>query len=172
MVDGLTCSFEPLTMGAATERDAAAANVTRQNRTRSAVRSHDRAAAAMKSGRLGEEIVPVSVPRRRGDPILVFEDEGVRPGTKHEQLASLRSAFAEGGAITAGNASQISDGAAALVVASPAAAATWGSARWQKSSPTARWPVPARRCSRSRQGLLPPPSNGLGSASVTSRWSK
>ena len=81
VVDGLTCSFEPLTMGAATERDAAAANVSRQEQDAVAVRSHDRAAAAIKSGRLGEEIVPVSVPRRRGDPLLVFEDEGVRPGT-------------------------------------------------------------------------------------------
>jgi acetyl-CoA C-acetyltransferase len=126
VVDGLTCSFEPLTMGAATERDAAAANVSRQEQDAVAVRSHDRAAAAIKSGRLGEEIVPVSVPRRRGDPLLVFEDEGVRPGTTHEQLARLRSAFAEGGAITAGNASQISDGAAALVIASPAAAANLG----------------------------------------------
>jgi len=126
VVDGLSCSFEPMTMGAATERDAAAAHVSREEQDAIAVRSHERAAAAIKSGRLAEEIVPVSVPRRRGDPFVVSEDEGVRPGTNHEQLAGLRSAFAEGGAITAGNASQISDGAAALVVASPVAAATLG----------------------------------------------
>jgi acetyl-CoA C-acetyltransferase len=66
------------------------------------------------------------VPKRRGDPVLVLEDEGIRPGTTNEQLAGLPSAFGKGGAITAGNASQISDGAAALVVASPVAAARLG----------------------------------------------
>jgi acetyl-CoA C-acetyltransferase len=126
LADGLTCAFEPLSMGAATERDAAAAGISRRDQDAVAARSHDRAAAAAKSGRLSEEIVPVSVARRRGDPVLVFDDEGIRPGTTEEQLAGLRSAFGEGGAITAGNASQISDGAAALVVASPAAAARLG----------------------------------------------
>lgn len=81
---------------------------------------------ATKAGRLAEEIVPVSVPRRRGDPIVVLEDEGIRTGTTPEQLAGLRPAFSDGGAITAGNASQMSDGAAALVVASRAAAAGLG----------------------------------------------
>jgi acetyl-CoA C-acetyltransferase len=113
-------------MGSATERDAAAAGITREAQDAFAARSHDRAATATKAGRLAEEIVPVNVVKRRGDPIAVLEDEGIRPGTTPEQLARLRPAFSEGGAITAGNASQISDGAAALVVASPAAAATLG----------------------------------------------
>jgi acetyl-CoA C-acetyltransferase len=126
VADGLSCAFDQLTMGSATDRDAAAARITRQEQDAVAVRSHDRAAAAAKAGRLSEEIVPVSVARRRGDPILVLEDEGIRPGTTQEQLAGLRSAFSDGGTITAGNASQISDGAAALVVAAPAAAARLG----------------------------------------------
>jgi acetyl-CoA C-acetyltransferase len=126
VADGLSCAFDQLTMGSATERDAAAATITRQEQDAVAARSHERAAAATKTGRLSEEIVPVSVARRRGDPILVLEDEGIRPGTTQEQLAGLRSAFSGGGTITAGNASQISDGAAALVVAAPAAAARLG----------------------------------------------
>ena len=126
VADGLSCAFDQLTMGSATDRDAAAACISRQEQDAVAVRSHDRAAAATKAGRLSEEIVPVSVARRRGDPILVLEDEGIRPGTTQEQLAGLRSAFSDGGTITAGNASQISDGAAALVVAAPAAAARLG----------------------------------------------
>ena len=126
VVDGLSCAFDQLTMGTATERDSMAARITREEQDAVAVRSHDRASAATKAGRLAEEIVPVSVPKRRGDPVLVLEDEGIRPGTTHEQLAGLPSAFANGGAITAGNASQISDGAVALVVASPAVAARLG----------------------------------------------
>jgi acetyl-CoA C-acetyltransferase len=126
VVDGLSCAFEEITMGSATERDAAAADITREEQDAVAARSHERAAAAVKAGRLPAEMVPVSVPKRRGDPVLVFEDEGIRPETTQEQLAGLRAAFAERGGITAGNASQISDGAAALVVASPAAAASFG----------------------------------------------
>ena len=126
VVDGLSCAFDQLTMGAATERDASAAGITRQEQDAFAARSHERASMATKAGRLAEEIVPVSVPRRRGDPIVVLEDEGIRTGTTPEQLAGLRPAFSDGGAITAGNASQMSDGAAALVVASRAAAAGLG----------------------------------------------
>jgi acetyl-CoA C-acetyltransferase len=126
VVDGLSCAFEELSMGVATERDASVAGITRQQQDAFAARSHERASTATKAGRLAEEIVPVSVARRRGDPIVVLEDEGIRPGTTLEQLAGLRPAFSDEGAITAGNASQISDGAAALVLASPAAAATLG----------------------------------------------
>ncbi|HTT89233.1 MAG TPA: acetyl-CoA C-acyltransferase [Acidimicrobiales bacterium] len=126
VVDGLSCAFDQLTMGAATERDASAVGITRQEQDAFAARSHERASMATKAGRLAEEIVPVSVPRRRGDPIVVLEDEGIRTGTTPEQLAGLRPAFSDGGAITAGNASQMSDGAAALVVASRAAAAGLG----------------------------------------------
>jgi acetyl-CoA C-acetyltransferase len=126
VVDGLSCAFEQLTMGSATERDAAGAGIDRGEQDAFAARSHERASTATKAGRLAVEIVPVNVVKRRGDPIAVREDEGIRPGTTPEQLARLRPAFSEGGTITAGNASQISDGAAALVVASPAAAATLG----------------------------------------------
>jgi acetyl-CoA C-acetyltransferase len=81
--------------------------------------SHERAAAAIKAGRLAEEIVPVSVPQRKGEPIVFDTDEGVRPETTPESLAALRPAFSEEGTVTAGNASQISDGAAAVIVMSP-----------------------------------------------------
>jgi acetyl-CoA C-acetyltransferase len=120
--DGLTCAFDHLAMGPATERDTAAAGIGREAQDAVAVRSHDRAVAATKSGRFAEETFPVAVPRRRGDPILVTEDEGIRPGTTQAQLAALRPAFSSDGTITAGNASQISDGAVALVVASRAVA--------------------------------------------------
>ena len=104
--DGLTCAFDHLAMGCATERDTAAAGIGREDQDAVAVRSHDRAVAATKSGRFAEETFPVAVPRRRGDPILVTDDEGIRPGTTQEQLAGLRPAFSDTGTITAGNASQ------------------------------------------------------------------
>jgi acetyl-CoA C-acetyltransferase len=100
--------------------------VTRQRQDEFAAESHERAARATKDGLLGEEIVPVSVPQRRGDPVLVTADEGIRAGTTTESLSSLKPAFAPEGTITAGNASQISDGASAVVVMSPAAAARLG----------------------------------------------
>jgi acetyl-CoA C-acetyltransferase len=96
--------------------------VTRERQDAFAAASHERAAAATKEGRFAEEIVPVEVPQRRGDPIVVDTDEGVRPGTTPESLAKLRAAFDRDGTITAGNASQISDGASAVVVMSKAAA--------------------------------------------------
>jgi acetyl-CoA C-acetyltransferase len=80
----------------------------------------------MKEGRLAEEIAPIEIPQRKGDPILVDTDEGVRPGTTSESLGKLRPAFAQDGTITAGNASQISDGAAAVVVTSAAKAEQLG----------------------------------------------
>ena len=83
-------------------------------------------AVATKDGLLAEEIVPVAVAQRRGDPIVVEHDEGVRPGTTAESLGALRPAFVEGGTITAGNASQISDGASAVIVMSAELAAARG----------------------------------------------
>jgi acetyl-CoA C-acetyltransferase len=100
--------------------------VTRERQDAFAAASHERAARATKDGVSAEEIVPVPVPQRRGDPIVVETDEGVRPGTTPESLASLRPAFAPDGSITAGNASQISDGGSALVVMSKAAAERHG----------------------------------------------
>jgi acetyl-CoA C-acetyltransferase len=101
-------------------------NVTRQRQDEFAAASHERAALATKDGLFAEEIVPVEIPQRRGDPIVVSADEGIRPGTTAEGLASLRAAFTKDGSITAGNASQISDGASAVVVMSEAAAARHG----------------------------------------------
>jgi acetyl-CoA C-acetyltransferase len=100
--------------------------VTRQRQDAFAAESHQRAARATKDGLLAEEITPVEVPQRRGDPILVTADEGIRAATTAESLAALRPAFAPDGSITAGNASQISDGASAVVVMSEAAAQRHG----------------------------------------------
>ena len=100
--------------------------VTRQRQDEFAAESHERAARATKDGLFASEIVPVTVPQRRGEPVVVSADEGIRPGTTVESLGALRPAFVEGGSITAGNASQISDGASAVVVMSAAAAAKLG----------------------------------------------
>jgi acetyl-CoA C-acetyltransferase len=124
--DGLWCAFEACLMGAGTERYANAELISRDAQDDAAAKSHERAAAAIKDGRFIDEIVPVPVPQRKGDPLLIETDEGVRPGTTVETLAALRPAFSGNGSITAGNASQISDGASALVVMSQAAVDRWG----------------------------------------------
>ena len=118
MYDGLFCAFDCVAMGAGTERYSRAAEITRERQDAFAAASHERAAAAIKEGRLAEEIAPVPVPQRKGDPVVVDTDEGVRPETTAEALGRLKGAFEAGGTITAGNASQISDGAAALLVMS------------------------------------------------------
>ena len=120
--DGLWCAFESCLMGAGTDRYADAEGIPREGQDEFAAKSHERAAAAIKDGRFLDEIVPVPVPQRKGDPILVETDEGVRPGTTAETLAGLKPAFTGNGVITAGNASQISDGASAIVLMSKAAA--------------------------------------------------
>jgi acetyl-CoA C-acetyltransferase len=124
--DGLWCAFDAVHMGAGTEKYLAPYNLTRQAQDEVAAQSHERAAAAIKDGRFADEITPVSVPQRKGDPIVIDSDEGVRPGTTAESLGGLRPAFAKDGTITAGNASQISDGGAALIVMSKAAAERLG----------------------------------------------
>jgi acetyl-CoA C-acetyltransferase len=126
MYDGLFCAFDCVAMGAGTEKYAASAGLARQPQDDLSAKSHERAAAAIKEGRFADEIVPVEVPQRKGDPVVVDTDEGVRPGTTAESLAKLRPAFDKSGNITAGNASQISDGAAAVIVASKAAAERLG----------------------------------------------
>jgi acetyl-CoA C-acetyltransferase len=114
-------------MGESTEKHNDKHGFTREEQDEYAARSHELAAAAIKEGRFADEIVGVQVPQRKGDPIVVSEDEGVRPGTTAESLGKLKPAFRrEGGTITAGNASQISDGAAAVVVMSRAAAERLG----------------------------------------------
>jgi acetyl-CoA C-acetyltransferase len=127
MFDGLFCAFDVCAMGASTEKyTKAAGTIDRAAQDAFAANSHERASAAQKEGRFAEEIVPVEVPQRKGDPVIVDTDEGVRPGTTTDSLAKLRPAFAADGTITAGNASQISDGGAAVVVASRAAAERLG----------------------------------------------
>jgi acetyl-CoA C-acetyltransferase len=117
--DGLWCAFDAVHMGAGTESYVGQiGGISRDAQDEFAAQSHERAAAAIKEGRLTDEIAPVSVPQRKGDPILVDTDEGVRPGTTPETLGGLKPAFSKDGTITAGNASQISDGAAAVIVTS------------------------------------------------------
>ncbi len=119
--DGLWCAFDACLMGAGTERYAAG-GISREAQDSVAVTSNERAANAIKDGRFADEIVPVPVPQRKGDPLLVETDEGVRPGTSLDSLGSLRPAFDGEGTITAGNASQISDGGSAIVMMSKAEA--------------------------------------------------
>ncbi len=122
MYDGLTCAFDQCAMGLATERYNGADGVSRERQDAFSALSHERAAAAIKDGRFADEIVPVEVPQRKGDPLVVDTDEGVRPETTAESLGALRPAFDTDGTITAGNASQISDGGAAVIVMSRAKA--------------------------------------------------
>jgi acetyl-CoA C-acetyltransferase len=124
--DGLFDAFDHKPMGETTEGVQHRYNMTREEQDEFAARSHELAAAAIKDGRFTDEIVPVEIPQRKGDPIVVTEDEGVRPGTTAETLAKLKPAFVKEGTITAGNASQISDGAAAVVVMSKAKAESLG----------------------------------------------
>ncbi|WP_194764168.1 acetyl-CoA C-acetyltransferase [Microbacterium sp. UFMG61] len=114
--DGLTDAYDRESMGASTERHNARYELTREAQDEVAALSHQRAAAAQSEGVFDDEVVAVSVPQRRGEPLLVTTDEGIRPDTTVQSLSGLRAAFAEGGSITAGNSSQISDGAAAVIV--------------------------------------------------------
>lgn len=118
MYDGLTCAIDEKSMGLATDEYNSRYSFGRQEQDEWAARSHELAANAQKNGVFEDEIVPVEVPQRKGDPVVVDADEGVRPGTTAETLGRLRPAFVKDGTITAGNASQISDGACALVVTS------------------------------------------------------
>ena len=115
--DGLWCAFDACLMGLGTERYAAG-NISRDAQDDLAMKSNQRAAAAIAAGRLTDEIVPVSIPQRKGDPIVVDTDEGVRASTTMESLGSLKPAFDKTGTITAGNASQISDAGSAVVLMS------------------------------------------------------
>ena len=116
--DGLTDVFDHVPMGEATDRYNAKLGIGREAQDGFAAQSHQRAAEAIKNGLFADEITPVNIPQRKGDPLEVTEDEGVRADTTTESLARLRPAFGKDGTITAGSASQISDGAAAVVVMS------------------------------------------------------
>ncbi len=124
--DGLWCAFDHGHMGDGTERDSAAAGIARGAMDEFSARSHERAASAQKDGLFDDEIVKVAVPQRGGEPLMIDTDEGVRPGTTADSLGGLRAAFAKEGAVTAGNASQISDGGSAVVMMSQAKAAELG----------------------------------------------
>ncbi|HEY5104605.1 MAG TPA: acetyl-CoA C-acetyltransferase [Acidimicrobiales bacterium] len=117
MFDGLTCAFDQCAMGLATERYNNG-TISRARQDEFSARSHQLAAAAIASGKFAEEIVSVAVAQRKGDPLMISVDEGVRGDTTAESLSQLRAAFEKDGTITAGNASQISDGGAAVLVMS------------------------------------------------------
>ncbi|MEU5161729.1 acetyl-CoA C-acetyltransferase [Streptomyces sp. NPDC020875] len=124
--DGLTDSFEQIAMGESTEKHNARLGIGRAEQDALAAASHQRAAAARKNGLFDAEITPVEIPQRKGDPVVLTDDEGIRAETTAENLARLRPAFAADGTITAGTSSQISDGAAAVVVMSRAKAEELG----------------------------------------------
>jgi acetyl-CoA C-acetyltransferase len=124
--DGLSDTFDQVAMGALTEKTNARYDLTREEQDAFAAASHQKAAAAQKNGLFDDEIAPVLIPQRKGDPLEFREDEGIRADTTVESLAKLKPAFAKDGTITAGSASQISDGACAVVVMSAEKAAALG----------------------------------------------
>jgi acetyl-CoA C-acetyltransferase len=117
-LDGLTDVWDRCSMGESTERHGVRHAISRAEQDAFAAASHQRAAAAQKNGHFAEEIAPVEIPQRKGDPIVIAEDEGIRPDATAESLGKLRPAFAKEGTITAGSSSPISDGACAVVVMS------------------------------------------------------
>jgi acetyl-CoA C-acetyltransferase len=154
--DGLVCGFDGISMGVATERYQVGLGISREDQDIFAAESHARAAAAIKAGRLAEEIVPVTVASRKGD-VTVEDDEGVRPGTTAGRLAALPPAFSDDGTITAASASQLSDGGCAVVVMSKDRATQLG-LPWLAelgSYGTAAGPDPS---------LLHQPANAIGDA--------
>ncbi|GAA1850761.1 acetyl-CoA C-acetyltransferase [Actinomadura bangladeshensis] len=124
--DALTDAFDGIAMGESTEHHNARLGISREEQDEFSARSHQRAAEAIKNGVFDDEIAPVEIPQRKGDPIVFAKDEGVRGDTTAEGLAKLRPAFSKDGTITAGSSSQISDGAAAVVVMSKAKAEELG----------------------------------------------
>ncbi|OKK20560.1 acetyl-CoA acetyltransferase [Streptomyces sp. CB00455] len=124
--DGLTDAFENIAMGESTEKHNTRLGIERAPQDEFAAASHQRAAAAQKNGVFEAEITPVEIPQRKGEPVVFSQDEGIRPETTAESLGRLRPAFAKDGTITAGTSSQISDGAAAVVVMSKAKAEELG----------------------------------------------
>jgi acetyl-CoA C-acetyltransferase len=124
--DGLTDAFDGVSMGESTEGYNAKLGISREEQDEFSARSHRRAAEAAKNGLFDDEIVPVEIPQRKGDPIVFRTDEGVRADTTAESLGRLRPAFSKDGTITAGSSSQISDGACAVVVMSKAKAEELG----------------------------------------------
>ncbi len=163
LIEGLGCPVNRYHMGVTAENVAERFEVSREDQDELALMSHQRAVAAIEGGRFSEQIVNVSVPQRRGDPVVVSQDEGPRADTTLERLATLRPVFKSDGSVTAGNASSINDGAAAVVIMSAAKAVELG------IKPRLRWhtrgvagvepaimgtgPVPAVRKALSKSGM-------------------
>jgi acetyl-CoA C-acetyltransferase len=124
--DGLWSTFTDKHMGDSSDDVNAELKIGREEQDAWAARSHQRAHEAWESGRLADEVIPVEIPQRKGDPAVVGRDEGIRPDTTAESLAKLKPAFKPDGTITAGNASQISDGGAAVIVTTPERAEEFG----------------------------------------------
>jgi acetyl-CoA C-acetyltransferase len=124
--DGLWSTFTDKHMGDSSDDVNAELKIGREEQDAWAARSHQRAHEAWESGRLADEVIPVEIPQRKGDPAVVGRDEGIRPDTTAESLAKLKPAFKPDGTITAGNASQISDGGAAVIVTTPERAQEFG----------------------------------------------
>jgi acetyl-CoA C-acetyltransferase len=124
--DGLTCAFDQCAMGESTDNYNSRYGLTRDSQDQFSQLSHARAAAAQEAGYFIDEIVSVEIPQRKGDPLIVIRDEGIRADTTLEGLAKLKPAFNREGTVTAGNASQISDGAAAVIVMSKSRAESLG----------------------------------------------
>lgn len=125
--DGLFCAFDECTMGESSDQKNERLGISREDQDEWAARSHQLALQATANGQFATEITPVAVPQRKGDEVEIAADEGIRSDTTTESMAALRPAFRSAGTITAGNASQISDGAAAVVVADREAAEAVGS---------------------------------------------
>ncbi len=138
------------------ENVAADFSVSRADQDAFAVRSQNKAVAAQENGRLAKEIIPVTIPQRKGDPVVVDRDEHPRPGTTVEKLGKLPTPFREGGTVTAGNASGVNDGAAALIIASEAAAKKYGL-------------TPIARILGGATAGVPPRIMGIGPAPATQR---
>jgi 3-oxoadipyl-CoA thiolase len=159
----LTAMFPPESMGETAENVAEKYRITREEQDAFALQSHQRAVAAMQAGRFKDEIVPITVPQKKGDPAIVDTDEGPRPDTSLEKLAKLKPAFRERGTVTAGNASQVNDGAAALLLTSREKARELGLQPMARIVATAvagvhpsymgMGPVPATRKALGRAGL-------------------
>ena len=155
--------FPPESMGETAENVAEKYRVTREEQDAFALQSHQRAVAAMQAGRFKDEILPIAIPQRKGDSAIVAADEGPRPDTSLEKLAKLKPAFREKGTVTAGNASQVNDGAAVLLLTSRDKARELGLQPMARILATAVagvhpsymgiGPVPATRKALARAGL-------------------
>ena len=167
-VDGLEDAYDDISMGLLTERRNDIEPVSRADQDEFAASSHCRAAAAWDTGRFDAEVVSVTIPQRRGEPVVVARDEGIRPDSSAQTLAALPPAFRGDGTVTAGNASPISDGACAMVVASRERAEADGLPWLAELGAHAMVAGPATTCRISRPTPSPAPASAKGSHQPTS----